>query len=45
MHFDCTLGRYIGDWERTPLWLFWRPQWRRALYSDLGPLVGWEYKA
>jgi hypothetical protein len=43
-----TDGRERGEWRQTPVWLFWKPRWRRPVYA-YGALGGgldeWEYAA
>ena len=30
LYYDSIIT-YVGNWEPTPRWAFWRPAWRRRL--------------
>lgn len=39
-------SRPRGEWRNTPLWLFWKPQYRRPIYAHWqigGGVDDWEY--
>lgn len=36
----------VGEWQRTPVWIFWRNQYRRPIYAPWnigGGIDDWEY--
>ena len=38
--------RPVGEWQKTPAWLFWKPKYRRPIYAHWqigGGVDEWEY--
>lgn len=38
-----TDGLERGRWKPTPVWLPWKPKYRREVYALFGSRIQWEY--